>query len=131
MDVITIQDFRVETAIGFYEWERRLPQNIQLDIEFGLPGRHAATSDRIRDTIDYAAVVHRIRDSLSTTHFILLERLAEHIASILREEFKSPWVRVSATKSGILRGVRRVGITIERGSVSEQSFSHAGDAAHG
>ena len=116
MDIISIHEFRVETLIGFYEWERRLPQSIQLDLEFGIPTRNAALSDRIRDTIDYGMVVERLRGSLATTHFLLLERLCEHVADVLRTDFKSPWVRVSATKIGVMRGVKRVGVTIERGA---------------
>jgi 7,8-dihydroneopterin aldolase/epimerase/oxygenase len=116
MDIIAIHDFRVETQIGFYDWERRLPQIIQLDLELAIPGSHGTPrTDRIRDTIDYGAVVARVRESLSTRHFILLEALSEYIADLLRKEFNSPWVRVSASKSGVLKGVRRVSVTIERG----------------
>jgi dihydroneopterin aldolase len=60
-------------------------------------------------------VVARVRESLATTHFVLLEALSEHIADLLRKEFNAPWVRVSASKSGVLKGVKRVSVTIERG----------------
>jgi dihydroneopterin aldolase len=30
-------------------------------------------------------------------------------------EFGAPWIRVSITKLGLIRGVKRLGITIERG----------------
>lgn len=116
MDIISIREFRIETLIGFYEWERRLPQSLQLDLEFAIPTSNAGRSDRLRDTIDYGAVVERLRESLSSTHFILLERLCEHVADVLQDDFNSPWVRVSATKIGALRGVKRVGVTIERGA---------------
>jgi dihydroneopterin aldolase len=116
MDIISIHDFRVETLVGFYAWERQLPQSIQLDLEFAIPTSSAGRSDRLRDTIDYGAVVERLRESLSTTHFILLERLCEHVAAVLHDDFNSPWVRVTATKNGVIRGVKRVGVTIERGA---------------
>jgi len=117
MDIIAIHDFRVETQIGFYEWERRLPQMIQLDLELGIPGSNATPrTDRLGDTIDYAAVVARLREALGANHFILLEALSEHIASLLRTEFNTPWVRVTASKIGVVKGVRRVSVTIERGA---------------
>jgi len=116
MDIIFIQDFRVETLIGIYEWERRVPQTIQIDLEIGNPGSRAASTDNIDDTIDYGAVVNRIEETLRQQHFLLLERLAEHIADIVLGEFKSPWVRVSVAKLQLLRGVKRLGVTIERGS---------------
>lgn len=116
MDIIAIHDFRVETQIGFYEWERRLPQMIQLDLELGIPGSDdTPRTDRLGDTIDYGAVVARVRELLSASHFVLLEALTEHIAGVLRSEFKAPWVRVTASKIGVVKGVRRVSVTIERG----------------
>ncbi|MET0217628.1 MAG: dihydroneopterin aldolase [Burkholderiales bacterium] len=115
MDIIFIQDFRVETLIGIYEWERRVPQTIQLDIEIGNPGSRAASTDAIEDTIDYGAVVNRIEETLHQQHFLLLERLAEHIANIILGEFGAPWVKVSVAKLQLLRGVKRLGVTIERG----------------
>jgi dihydroneopterin aldolase len=115
MDTISIQELRVETLVGFYEWERQLPQTIEIALEFGIPGNAAGRSDRIRDTIDYGAVVERIRFTLAETRFMLLERVCEHIADLLLTEFKSPWVRVTAAKIGLMRGVKRLGVTIERG----------------
>ena len=115
MDTISIQEFRVDTLVGFYEWERQLPQTIELNLEFALPGNRAGRSDRIRDTIDYGAVVERIRHALADARFLLLESVCEHVADILLNEFKSPWVRVSAAKIALMRGVKRLGVTIERG----------------
>lgn len=114
MDIIFIQEFRVDATVGYYEWERQMPQTIELNIEFAIPHNLAGRSDRIRDTIDYGAVVARVRDSLKQSHFILLERLCEHVSDILLQEFASPWVRVSAAKIGLMRDVRRLGVTIER-----------------
>ena len=46
-----------------------------------------------------------------------LQALAEHIAHIILNEFGSPWVKLSVAKLGMLRGVKRVGVTIERGKL--------------
>jgi len=117
MDIIAIRDFRVETQIGYHDWERRLPQLVELDLELSIPGSpRTSRTDRIADTIDYGAVVKCVRESLAATHFVLLETLAEHIAGLLRQEFNTPWVRVSASKIGVVKGVRRVSVTIERGA---------------
>ena len=78
--------------------------------------RSAGQSDEIGDTIDYAQVVERLRSELGQRHFLLLERLAEYVASLLLDEFGAIWVRVSVAKLGVLRDVRRVGVTIERGN---------------
>ena len=115
MDIVFIQDYRLEIQIGVYDWERRVPQTVQLDLEIGLPPREKR-SDRIGDTIDYAKVVARIEASLKENRFLLVEALAEHIASLVTTEFGSPWVRVGVTKLAALKGVKRLGVTIERGS---------------
>jgi dihydroneopterin aldolase len=115
LDIIFISDFRLEILVGVYEWERRVPQTVQLDIEIGLPPR-PKRSDRIGDTIDYAKVVARVAASLAENRFLLIEALAEHVADIVLNEFGAPWVRASVTKLGALKGVKRLGVTIERGS---------------
>jgi 7,8-dihydroneopterin aldolase/epimerase/oxygenase len=117
MDTIFISDFRLEMLIGVYEWERRVPQTVQLDLEFGLPPQ-TKRSDKIAETIDYSKVVARIQQSLAENRFLLVEALAEHIAQLVMREFGSPWVRASVTKLGALKGVKRLGVTIERGSRS-------------
>ena len=60
MDIIFVAELKIETLIGIYEWEKRVPQTIQLDLEVGLRGEHAAKSGKIGDTIDYSRVVGRI-----------------------------------------------------------------------
>ena len=115
MDIIFISELRIETLIGIYEWEQQVPQTIQLDLEVGLSGQHAARSGRIGDTIDYSKVVERIERLLKEQHFMLLEKAAESIADVVMGEFGAPWIRVSIAKLGALRNVKRLGIVIERG----------------
>ena len=115
MDTIFISDFRLDILVGVYDWEQKVPQKVQFDLEIGLPGRKTP-SDKLGDTIDYAAVVSRIEASLRENRFGLLESLAEHIAQIILREFKSPWVKVTVTKLAALKNVKRLGVTIERGT---------------
>jgi 7,8-dihydroneopterin aldolase/epimerase/oxygenase len=116
MDVIFINDLRVEMLIGVYDWERQVPQTVQLDLEIGVPDTGRPRSDKIGETIDYSKIVSRIGASLKENRFLLVERLAEHIAQLVMTDFRSPWVKVSVTKLAALKDVKRVGITIERGS---------------
>ena len=115
MDVIFINDLRVDMLIGVYDWERKVPQTVQLDLEIGVPDTGRPRSDKIGETVDYSKVVGRITASLRENRFQLVERLAEHIAQLVMTDFGSPWVRVSVTKLAALKNVKRVGITIERG----------------
>ena len=117
MDIISIREFKIETLIGVYEWEKRAPQVIQLDLDIGIPGdKRVGASDKIKDTIDYSKVVTRIRETLAHERFGLLERLAEHLAQLIMKEFGSPWVRISVAKLGLVPGIKMLGVTIERGN---------------
>jgi dihydroneopterin aldolase len=118
MDIVFISELRIETLIGVYEWEKRVAQTIQLDLEVGLPGRHASRSDQLHDTIDYASIVARVEQLFRDQHFSLLEHAAESVAAAIQHDFSAPWVRVSIAKLAPLRNVKRLGVVIERGARS-------------
>jgi len=121
MDIIFLHDFKTKTLIGIYPWERVVPQTIQLDLEIALPTSRACQSDNIEDALDYALIIERINEILANRHFSLLEALAEHIAQTILTEFQSPWVKVSIAKLGIIRGVKKLGVRIERKTDIEHS----------
>jgi len=114
MDFIFIEDLRVEARVGIYPREKAAPQVLELNMTFGVPDT-AAERDDIADTIDYAQVIERIREQLSRHHFNLIETLGEFVVNLLFEEFRAPWVRIRIAKTGVMKGVRRVGVFIQRG----------------
>lgn len=114
MDIIFIDELRLPTLIGIYPREQAMAQTIEMSLQIGTSTANAGNSDDIKDTIDYAVVVERLRADLAAQHFHLLEKLAEHVASLLLNDFGAIWVRVSIAKLGMMRSVRRVGVTIER-----------------
>ncbi|MDX1604661.1 MAG: dihydroneopterin aldolase [Candidatus Competibacterales bacterium] len=116
MDVIYINDLRVETVIGIYDWERRIRQTVSLDLELGADIRQAAGSDRIDDTLSYKRVAKRVSAFIAESEFLLLEALAEAVAERVRSEFGVPWLRLRIGKPGAVTGAREVGVIIERGS---------------
>ncbi|KFB69604.1 MAG: Dihydroneopterin aldolase [Candidatus Accumulibacter vicinus] len=118
MDIIFIDDLRASTLIGIYPRERAMPQTLEISLQIGTSTASAGASDDIGDTIDYALVVERLRAELGARHFNLLERLAEYVATLLLEDFGATWVRVSIAKLGMMHGVQRVGVVIERGAAA-------------
>lgn len=116
MDRIFIDELRVEAWVGIYARERAARQTIEISLEFGVPDA-AAQHDDIADTIDYAEVIARIRQELGERHFNLLETLGEYVVALLTEDFGAPWVKISIAKTGVTRGVKRVGVAIERGKL--------------
>lgn len=115
MDIVFIHDLQIETVIGIYDWERKIRQIISLDIEMAADIQKAAQSDNIDDTLSYKTVAKRLIEFVEQSEFELVEALAEKICSIILEEFSVPWVRLSLSKPGAVRGSRAVGVIIERG----------------
>ncbi len=117
-DIIYLRELRASAVIGIYEWEQRIRQTISIDLEMAGDIRKAAAADAIENTFNYAAVAERIVHFVEESRFRLIETLAEGIASILLDEFKIPWVKVTVSKPGAVRDARDVGVAIERGSKS-------------
>ncbi len=115
MDIVYIRDLQVDTIIGIYDWERQVRQTISLDLEMAADIRQAAQTDDIQYALNYKAVSKRLIAHLENRDAQLVEALAEEVATIVREEFNVPWVRLRLSKPGALRGARDVGLIIERG----------------
>jgi dihydroneopterin aldolase len=114
MDSILVRDLRVEVLIGIHKRERHVAQVVSIDLDIGLPGETVFASDRVADTIDYEQVTLRIQKLAGSGHFKLVETFADRIAKLLVDDFKAPWVKVSAAKIGILPNAKFVGVSIER-----------------
>ena len=114
MDIIFLREVRLDARVGIYRREKAVTQTVELDLDIALPDDRVFTSGKMADTIDYAAVIERIRATLVERHYGLVENLAEHVARIILDEFHAPWVRVGIAKIGCQRDARRVGVVIER-----------------
>ncbi len=114
MNTIFIHDLRVETRIGVYDWEQHLPQTLRLDVELGFASDQVFRSDDFADALDYSAVVKRLQALAADHPHQLLERFAQAIADIVLAEFDAPWVKLRVAKLAPMRGVKELGVAIER-----------------
>ena len=119
MDKIFLNELKVDTVIGIWEWERRIRQTVVIDLEMSADIAKAAATDDVADTLNYKSVAKRIQSFVAESSFQLVETLAERIASIVRDEFDVAWVKVRVNKPGAIRGSKDVGILIERGKRPE------------
>lgn len=113
MNQIFIDDIHAQAQVGIYPEELAGSQPVILSLKLGISGR-AARSDRIEDTIDYAVLVARLRGTLAERRFGLLEHLAEHLASLIFDEFRPLSVELTVHKPEVLPAVGRVGVMIAR-----------------
>jgi len=113
-DKIFLRGLEVECIIGFIDWERRVKQRIQIDLELPVDCTRAARSDDVVDTLDYKSVAKRVIAFVEASEFMLVETMAHRIAMVILEEFGIEWVRIWINKPGAIRGSRDVGVAIER-----------------
>jgi 7,8-dihydroneopterin aldolase/epimerase/oxygenase len=114
MNKIFINDLRLTTRIGVYDWERQLPQTIRLDLEIALPTDKPFTTGKLEDALDYAAIVARITAFAKDNPYPLLERFTAAVAQIVLDEFGAPAVKLRVAKLAPVPGVKEIGVEIER-----------------
>jgi len=114
MDEIFIKDLFAQAIIGVYEWERKQPQEILVNIRMFTDTHNAAQSDDIKDCVDYGIMTRQIQSHIKDSTRFTVEALAEDIAEIClsHESVKNVIVRVE--KPGAVKGTKSVGIQIER-----------------
>jgi dihydroneopterin aldolase len=114
MDKIVLTELKIETVIGIWEWEKRNPQTILIDLEMQTDIKKASETDSIEDALDYKAITQRIKNFTKNNKFELIETLAEKLAQLILQEFNVPWLRLSVSKPFAIRDSKNVGLTIER-----------------
>lgn len=126
-DSVFISGLKVDAIIGVYEWEQAITQPLVFDVEMFGSQQIAATSDDIKDAINYKTVCERIAELSKTSKVALLERLARLVADMILTEFLAQKVIISIHKPTAIKNASSVGVKIcrERG---EQKRKERGDA---
>ena len=84
---IIIKGIELNARCGVTKTEQCDPQPILVDLALRCPNEPAFLSDRLTDTIDYAAITQSVRDIGESQTYALLETLAERICQTLFQEF--------------------------------------------
>ena len=113
-DIIYIKDLRIKTIIGIFDWERKVKQEVSIDMEFPFDCKKADATDTIEDTIDYKAITKGVIKFVEDSSFQLQETLAESIASLVKNEYGVKSIKLRVSKPGALRGAKDVGLIIYR-----------------
>ncbi|WP_318478837.1 dihydroneopterin aldolase [Photobacterium leiognathi] len=116
MDTVFIEQLEVIATIGVYDWEQEIKQKLVLDLEMAHDNRPAANNDDVMLALDYSTVSTAVTKLIEQGRFLLVERVAEEVASLIMTDFNVPWVKVRVTKPGAVVNARGVGVQIERGS---------------
>ena len=114
-DSILVWGLRMPTLVGVDEWERRVQQELVVNLRMQCDCRVAAGSDELDDALDYAAVSQLLLRRGEVGEYRLIEALAEDLAESVLEKFpqiQSLWLQLQ--KPGAVPEAEWVGIEIER-----------------
>ncbi len=114
MDIVFIEELKLETIIGIHDWEREKKQPISLNIDIGCSIKSAAKSDKIEHCIDYFKVCESLKKLAEVHQYQLVESFVEEVSRIILEEYMAPWVRVKLNKPEAVNEASGVGVIIER-----------------
>jgi 7,8-dihydroneopterin aldolase/epimerase/oxygenase len=115
MDIVFIEQLRVDAIIGIHDWERRVRQTLLVDLEMATDAGRAAASESIDDALDYQRVAERVTVFIQAGEFQLLETLAHELAADLQAQFELPWLKLRVAKPGAIPAAQAVGVVVERG----------------
>lgn len=114
MDKIYLNDLKIDTIIGVFDWEREIKQTLQFDLEMDWDIAKAAESDDLDDTLDYGTIAKHLVALVEASRYALIETLAEKVCEMLLAKFPMPKVTLTLTKPVTLHGDNFAKIVITR-----------------
>ncbi len=114
MDKIIIRRLELNCVIGCNPEERLAPRQLLATITLLTDTRRAAASDNLADTVNYAAIARSLREYTATTSFLLLETLAEQLASRCLNTPGVQGVTIILDKPGCIRQAEGAAVEITR-----------------
>ena len=113
-DLIRVIDLEVYANVGVPDTERRDRQRLLISLEIGVDSfAHAAGTDNMAWTINYADVVEHVKVVVARRSRKLLETLAEDLAFDLLKTFPIKKITIEVKKF-ILPDTQYVSVKIER-----------------
>ena len=103
-DRIMLQNLRFDATHGYHDYEQRIPQPFEVDVELRLNLQPAGIDDDLTKTIDYGRVYSIVQRVMESTTFRLLEALAEAISHEILAEFEVVEVGVRIRKPAVNLG---------------------------
>lgn len=119
MATIRIKDLKLKAIIGIFAWERKVKQDIIINISLDFDSSLAAKTDHINDTVDYKALKMKIMALVDGSRYYLLEKLVEEILNLLMEDPKILNATVKIDKPKALRFAKSVSVESSRQKASK------------
>jgi len=125
MDVIRIDGIRAFGKHGADPGERDAAQPFDVTVVIESDLATAATSDDLKDAIDYSVLRQTIANIIEGTSFRLIERLAAEIARALLDDARIAYAEITIAKPGILQGATP-SVTLRRSNPKYHAWPEPG-----
>jgi dihydroneopterin aldolase len=97
-DELTVRGIECLGHHGVFEFERTEGQVFVVDLTLGLDTQPAATSDDLRDTVDYGSLVAQVKAAVETDPVDLIETLAQRVADVCLLDDRVGYAKVTIHK---------------------------------
>ena len=115
--LVFVRGLALQARLGIYPHEKARPQRVIVGVELAVADESAPTSvgpDDLRRVVDYESVVRAARATAEDGHTLLVETLAERIATAALADPRVRAARVTVEKPDAFPDAATVGVTIER-----------------
>ncbi len=114
MEQIRITGLNVDTLIGVYDWERKRTTRLKLTLALSVDLADAMASDKVSDTIDYAAVAAHCQMFATQSEYELLEAFGSALMDSVLKQFSVSKIELTVDKPGILPDADSVAVVMAR-----------------
>lgn len=109
---LELNGLTVACIIGDRPRERTEPQVLRLDIALEIPSQ-AARTDTLADTVDYAALAERVRQTLIDARCWMIERAAKLVLDVCFADERVGRARVRLVKTGAVAHLESAAVVLE------------------
>lgn len=115
LDVVFVRGLEARTIIGIEDWERKARQVVRIDIDLYTDIRPAAEAEDVDKIVNYRSVSKLVLAHVEESEYLLVETMAERVATMILDGFDVEGVRLRISKPGAVRFSDEVGVEIARG----------------
>ncbi|MEO6094906.1 MAG: dihydroneopterin aldolase [Fibrobacteria bacterium] len=115
MGIMNLEDLRIRCIVGVYKHERKVEQELFVDVRLEFDFSEAARTDHISDTVDYTRLAAMLEEWMQREKFQLIETLAERACVLITDGFPEVrHCRVTIKKPAALPAAKYASVTSER-----------------
>lgn len=114
IDTLFIKDLILPCAIGVFEHEQQTKQTIIINLALSVETPKAGQTDNINNAVNYYQLYQDIISLVETSHYQLVESLAEALATKCLEDKRITQVKIRIDKPKALPRAKSAAIEIIR-----------------